>query len=673
MDIKEHIYHDDPNFGPADVRTNLKDVDYYFLGNGYIEVAIQIAPSGTGTPTGILIMNPEKFGPKRKSLTMDLDNGLKDTALMLKTDIESAITAPDNLHHGWTTIEGIPAVQLKWKVASIDVAELFYCPDRETSRLVREIHLVNISSKLQNVTCRTGIKGQFVDKQIKIEATHEIRLAIEYQIDANDGDITFKFLPDAKVKIAANAKQYWEQTVTADFGSPVLNHLFTVSKNLSSANTSHSGRMDASIWQYNLEWVRDQSNVVMGFILSGQFELAHTLLERMLTQFVTDAGDTVDSSRVRPPEETELDQNGVLLLALKTYVDWTGDFDLIKKYWSRVQAIAEFPLKMVFRHNPSGLLHNQREYWERHAIFGVEDGMELVYQFYVSLGLKCAAEFARDLNESELAQKWEKLADQIKNAMLTDPKFSLVENGHFIKRRKVDGTIQREIHPLPEIQSPPGTPLAELQPHLLNPDACFALPIALRFIDPNSELAQNTLQELEKLWNMNWNYGGYSRYHISSEPDSPGPWPLASMMIAQAYFQAGDDEKVWRVLNWLNKLPGAKAGGWFEFYGPRKSPPAAQNGIIPWTWAEVLKFFIHHLLGIQPSRGKLVLKPRLLDGLSKISASIRIHDIQLDLRIQKAKSTADKGCFIDGKKLPYSETGIDLPFPEKDLAIEVWI
>jgi hypothetical protein len=247
MDIKEHIYYDDPNFGPADVRTNLKDVDYYFLGNGYIEVAIQISPSGTGTPAGVLIMDTEKFGPKRKSLTMDLDNGLKDTTLMIQTDIEPAAMAPASLQHAWTTIAGIPAVQLKWKAASIDVAELFYCPDRETPRLIREIHLVNTGLKLQNVTCRTGIKGQFVDKQIKIDAARNARLAIEYQIDSNDGSIKFQFLPDAKVKLAANAKRYWKQTVTADFGSPVLNHLFTVSKNLISANTSHSGRMDASI------------------------------------------------------------------------------------------------------------------------------------------------------------------------------------------------------------------------------------------------------------------------------------------------------------------------------------------------------------------------------------------------------------------------------------------
>ncbi|MBN2093619.1 hypothetical protein JW964_28615 [candidate division KSB1 bacterium] len=673
MDIKEHIYHDDPNFGPADVRTALKDVDYFFLGNGFVEVAIQISPSGEGTAAGVLMMDPEKFGPKRKSLTMDLERGLKDTSLSIQIDDKPALTAPLNVQAAWTTIEGIPAVQLKWKAFAIEVVELFYSPDRETPRLIREILLVNSDSMPHEVKCQTGIKGQFIDRKMKVAAGQEIRLAIEYQIDTENDVVKFEFLSSPIVKISAKAKQYWEQTAKIDFGSPVINQLYRVSQNLSSANIAHSGRMDASIWQYNLEWVRDQSNVVMGLILSGQFELAKTLLERMLTQFVTDAGDTVDSSQVRPPEETELDQNGVLLLALKTYIDWTGDFEIIKKHWARIQAIAEFPLKPVFRHEPSGLLHNQREYWERHAIFGIEDGMEMIYQFYVSVGLKCAAEFARSLNKPELAEKWESIADSIKSAMLNDPKFSLVENGHFIKRRRVDGTVQREIHPRPELESPPGTPLADDKPHLLNPDACFALPIALRFIDPNGELAQNTLQDLEKLWNMTWNYGGYSRYHVSSDPDSPGPWPLACMMIAQAYLEGGNDEKVWRVLNWLNTISGTKSGGWFEFYGHRQSPPAAQNGIIPWTWAEVIKFFIHHLLSIRPNGDKLVLMPRLLDGLSQISASIRVRNIRLDLTIQKAQSDAEKGYLIESKKFPYSETGIELPFPDRDLSIKMWI
>ena len=34
-------------------------------------------------------------------------------------------------------------------------------------------------------------------------------------------------------------------------------------------------------------------------------------------------------------------------------------------------------------------------------------------------------------------------------------------------------------------------------------------------------------------WNQAWTDGGYGRYHTSSEPDSPGPWPFASLFVAR--------------------------------------------------------------------------------------------------------------------------------------------
>jgi len=41
IDVKEHLYDDDPAKGHPDVRTKLKDVSYFFLGNGHIQAAVQ--------------------------------------------------------------------------------------------------------------------------------------------------------------------------------------------------------------------------------------------------------------------------------------------------------------------------------------------------------------------------------------------------------------------------------------------------------------------------------------------------------------------------------------------------------------------------------------------------------------------------------------------------------
>jgi len=53
IDVQEHFYDDDPKKGHPDVRTRLKDVSYFFLGNELIQAAVQIAPSGEGPPLHI--------------------------------------------------------------------------------------------------------------------------------------------------------------------------------------------------------------------------------------------------------------------------------------------------------------------------------------------------------------------------------------------------------------------------------------------------------------------------------------------------------------------------------------------------------------------------------------------------------------------------------------------
>ena len=77
INVKEHIYFDDPKQGHPDVRTRLKDASYFFLGNGLIQAAVQIAPAGEGSPMGLIFMNPEQLKKKRESLSFDPENGFE--------------------------------------------------------------------------------------------------------------------------------------------------------------------------------------------------------------------------------------------------------------------------------------------------------------------------------------------------------------------------------------------------------------------------------------------------------------------------------------------------------------------------------------------------------------------------------------------------------------------
>jgi len=68
IDVKEHCYQDDPARGHPDVRTFLKDVSYFFLGNGLIQAAVQFAPGGEGSPYGLILQHPDRLAFKRDSL-----------------------------------------------------------------------------------------------------------------------------------------------------------------------------------------------------------------------------------------------------------------------------------------------------------------------------------------------------------------------------------------------------------------------------------------------------------------------------------------------------------------------------------------------------------------------------------------------------------------------------
>ncbi len=338
--------------------------------------------------------------------------------------------------------------------------------------------------------------------------------------------------------------------------------------------------------------------------------------------------------------------------------------------WGKVCALAEFPLRGVFRHEPSGLLRNRREYWERHAIHGIADGFELMHQFWVVMGLRAAVYLARLGRRSE-GRRWEMEAARLERAMLQDEEYRLIHDGHLIKRRGLDGGWQRTIEPNRQVGLPEAVPLMAEGEHLLDPDSSCALPLAHHFVDPDSDLAGRTLAHIEQLWNQDWDGGGYGRYHVSSEADSPGPWPFASLFVARAYAEAGNDPKVLRVLRWLANKPGGRAGTWWEFDGWKPSPPCPQSGITPWTWAEVVTLYVHHLLGVRPDDAGVTVRPLLLDGLDQMTASCTIRGHRLQLTIRRAASAGERGGWMGAERFEWGQNGVRIPPLEGDSTLGI--
>ncbi len=160
MEVKEHIYTDDPRRGPADVKTTLPGVAYYFLGNGLIQAAVQVLNRPGGTPLGLLVMHPDSLKPKRAALPMDAKVGLAPTMISLRRGGRSISPRPGGVSAGHNESLGIPAVVVEWQAADFAVRETFYCLDRTTASLRRDVAIRNTTSHPVSIHLSTSSPGR---------------------------------------------------------------------------------------------------------------------------------------------------------------------------------------------------------------------------------------------------------------------------------------------------------------------------------------------------------------------------------------------------------------------------------------------------------------------------------------------------------------------------------
>ncbi len=408
------------------------------------------------------------------------------------------------------------------------------------------------------------------------------------------------------------------------------------------------GTMDAGIFEYGAQWVRDTSCTVLGALHAGHFEMTRAALVRILTKMVSKEGVTMIAGSFEKPDLEQFDQMGELLHVLRAYRDWTGDDSLIREHRELLLALIERPLRPEFR-DDTGMVHNRREFWER----WFTDAYELAYQTYVILGLRDAAELAPSLGAEDRAARWRTEADKMLHAVLNHPTRSLVHNGGLIKRRKVTGEVAD--YPDGFKGFHPDVPMNTEQHHSLLPDASMALPIALGVVDARSDVARRTLDHLEELWNTRWSDGGYDRYHTSTQPDQPGPWPFATTFILRAQHDAGLYERSRRSLEWLNTCQGGRAGFWFEEI-PSIRSLSKSCGLVCWTSGEVALFVVRHYLGVRfGDGGELVLKPAVYPGSPPVKADLRFRQNRLRLDIDGSGSV--KKALVNGKSVKVGADG----------------
>ncbi len=680
----------------ADYISYLPGVEYFLIGNGDIQGVVQLCKDSTGPEEGsffgFTIMSADHFSQKWTTFLYSAGRGFGNTSAWLGIDGASFGISKKNLKNiAWKYTDGVPVVSATWSENNCEIEEQFFVPadgpiifrrlrvrnlDTISHKIAAGLTLypniaqfddvyTNAKNRTANAEGFTTLRMYCYEKNIEALGRYTIRAEQGVIAPGAETEATFAYyleggeslLKKKEIKsFWAGAVDYWKEKNTLSTGITNLDNVWNLSRTGLKAHVAKNGKRDSGIWEYGMEWVRDDVMVMTAFLQAGFFAEAKTLLERMFTKFVTDDGRTVESSQVFPFQFTEIDQNGELLYGMWAYLCWTGDYATVRKYWEKIVPLAELPLKPFFRQSDSGLLSNTREFWERSDSYGLKPGYELAYQFWVILGLEKAAEVADKLGHRRHASRWRTASKQIKDAFLHNPKFKLIEDGHFIKRRTLDGEWQKVMIPLDRENMPAGTPIAVEETPLTEPDTSEVYPIMFEMVDPKSELAIKTLSWVESLWNERWKIGGYERYSSSSEPEPPGPWPFASMFVAEAYWEAGNFEKGMRVIDWLSGINGGLSGGWFEYY-PEGHPSV---GIIGWNWAEVIRFVTDHVLGVRPQLDKLVIRPRLGAGIDTIKSQVKVRDMKLDLAF--TLSSRESTATVNGKPVELHEGQLVLPY-----------
>lgn len=479
--------------------------------------------------------------------------------------------------------------------------------------------------------------------------------------------------------LASGARAYWQGTNFLRVGDEQLDDFFCAMRAGIRAAAGRTGEVNAGIWGFNDEWVRDSSLFCVGAILSGQVELARSILDHLIRERFNEEGIAFGESRFYEPRHHEPDQNGELLYALWLYWVHARDDSLIHNHWTRLVRIAEFPIGPRFWVSEANMIKSERDIRERdRERHGLEEGFELAYQMWVSLGLRKGADMADHVGDEARARQWRQRAELMWDAALHHPRYRLVENGYFMKRRLLDGSFQRQTRTIPYVHRI-SEETVRLYPRNLDrdgelePDHSEVYPIALGMIDPQSALAQRTLRRMEQLWNQEWDFGGYPLQHAGSEPTKLGAHTLPWQVITQAALLARDYDTVRRNLDYFLETPEGRGYAWWEY---RDADPALQidHGITSWfIYAEPMTFFIHDLLGYRPGPTDITIWPHLLPEMNKVQARLRCGEHWLHLQLHNGGPVVQRAT-VDGRAhAELTSDRVILPVPSKDTIVEIWL
>ena len=670
--------------------------EYFVLRSGRAQVIFQVDRADLGPAFTHMLFDVENAGQserKERAFNFDPEQGFTSSALRIELGGFAFTAFGEQTEAHWVNLDGVPAVEATWWAGGVKVTErilalagaeayvetiqldgsalagddavnIKLCLPRGQFRAIGTV-LVQNSEKYG---CGLAVMGDAKARVDEAEGSLSIgpvavgprsKTSVEvlrfFQIPSRGADALFaqgRSLLSGIEHQRQNTKAAWDATSAIMIPDKTLQDIFEKARFGLPGMIADHGTMNAGIFQYGRQWVRDTSNSALGALHAGHFELARAALARVLTDLVSDQGATAIAGQYDQPDQEELDQMGELLHVLKSYRDWTGDESLVRDHRAKLLALIERPLQPIFR-DETGMVHNRREFWER----TFDDAYELIYQAYLVRGLRDAAELAPLLDAEDRVERWTKEANRTLQALLSHPTRALVADGHLIKRRNVTGEIA-DLFP---------TGLGE------SPDVPFR---SERNTSPQSRCLGGATD-----------CSGISRSPVSPLPGRPsttssssgasvglgegtsattqvrrrirrgrGPLPV---VLSCARCTTRVCMRSRRVLEWLDSVQGGRTGFWFE-----EIPVLRSNtkfcGIIPWTSGEIALFTVRHVLGIRFEGSRVVIRPALYPQSPPVSADLRFRKGRLRLRIEGSGKI--KRADLGGKKLqPRPDGSIILP------------
>ena len=669
-----------------DSQTDLRDLQYYLLGNGRISVVVQHAfgeaAQEGATPLALLFWDPHHFVRKWSTCTFHPEWGLKRG--MISVEIDGARFEPNGEAMALFYDDQAPqrTLVVQWKAGDHTVEERLWVHASEPilyrrARILRNTpRAVRFHSSLYyNHILFTDFRADAQAQTLRADGLLHMELfsdppatLSDRYLSAPGPDATFTYLlglrrEDLSTRAPSDEGRL-EHLASFSSDNEAFDHLFRMSRDNLRAMIAADGRYDASVWQYNMEWTIDAAHAAIGAAETGQHALSASILTNILTRLVNERGVMAHASRFRDGLDTELNQQGAVLAALWTHWAYSGDATVIREQWETIRRIGNMPLEPPHLHE-SGLAFATIEFFERDLHnMGVQPGFDLSHQVYLIWGLSRGAVLATVVGDAETASRWEAAAARMQDVMLNHPRLALVSQGRFIKRRLPSGEQQRFLRP-PQLSDhvPADSPLARAEQPRLDPDMCLIHPALYGIVTPYDPRAVAAREDVATLWDPSG--GGYLRYHPSADPEQPGGWFFPSVQIAKALADAGDAEGVARVLSWLTTVRGAEGATYVEFnaQAPRPVPPLPPMGIIVWVWAEVVGLFTTRILGVQlqAADGAIRIRPMLPAGMDRAQGEVTVRGTLLGVTVTRARAGAEPKMMINGRPAPSDSSGGIVP------------